>query len=48
MTYVAQAFEELYYGKSHKTGWKKITKPELRVKVHMTPNFRYVYFFAES
>ena len=24
--YVAQAFEELHYGKSHKTGWKQLLK----------------------
>ena len=39
--HIAQAFEELYYGKSHKTGcygksqnWLEIiTEPELRVNV---------------
>ena len=31
--YVAQDFEELYYGKSPKTGWKKITEPELKITI---------------
>ena len=33
--YVAQAFEELYYGKSPKTGWKKILNQSSKLPLTM-------------
>ena len=39
-TYVAQAFEELYYGTSHKTGLKKLLNQssELTLATHYFSN----------